>query len=167
MSAGTRPPLLEIGGNEAFKDYEKEVGRIYQNRRLHDILGNLVEFPASSCWHVCFKRDEEDRSARRKRDIWSQDRANRIPWILSALTNPKTEVRPNDKDPINKINYLFVVEADPLNGLPAEYFIVVTERINKTTVRFTTAYPITLQEWRGYKKAGAPFYPLKGKKGGA
>ena len=167
MSAGTRPPLLELGGEEAFKAYEKEFGRMYQNKRIYDILGKLVEFPASSCWHVCFKRDEEDRSARRKRDIWSQDRASRIPWILSALNDPKTEVRPNDKDPINRINYLFVIEADPTNNLAAEYFIVVTERINETTVRFTTAYPITLQEWRGYKKAGAPFYPLKEKKGGA
>lgn len=171
MSAVTRPPLLELGGEEAFREYEKEFGRLYQHQRVYDILGKAVEFPGSSCWHVCFKRDESDRSARRNRDIWSQERANRIPWILAALNDPKTEVRPNDKDPINRLNYLFVVDAEPLNNLPTEYFIVVTERISRTTVRFTTAYPITLQEWRGYKKSGAALYPLKvghkKKKGGA
>lgn len=164
MSVGTRPPLLELGGEEAFRDYEKEFGRPYQNQRIVNILGKIVEFPGSSCWHVCFKRDETDRSARRRRDIWSQERANRIPWILAALTDPKTEVRPNDKDLINRLNYLLVVDAEPLNGLPTEYYIVVTERINKTTVRFITAYQITLQEWRGYKKAGAALYPIKEKK---
>lgn len=164
MSAGTRPPLLQLGGREAFPEYEKEFGRLYQNQRVYDVLGSKVEFLPSSCWHVCFKRDEEDRSERRKRDLWSQERAERIPWIMSALNNPGTEVRPNDKDPINKLNYLLVVEADPANNLPQEYYLVVARWLNRNTVSFLTAYPITWRQWKGFRDAGPALYPLKKKK---
>jgi hypothetical protein len=165
MSAGTRPLLLELGGEEAFKAYEKEFGRLYQNRRVYDVLGNRVVFPPNSCWHICYKRDENDRSERRPRDIWSQERAERIPCIMSALNDPRTELRPNDKDPTNKLNYLFVVEADPLAHLPQEYYLAVARRINPTTLSFLTAYPITWREWKEFRDAGPAFYPPKKKKG--
>jgi hypothetical protein len=164
MSAGTRPPLLQLGGQEAFAAYEKEFSRLYQNRRLYDVLGNQVVFEASSCWHVCFEPQEKDQYSRRKRTLWSQERAEHIPWIMDALNDLGTEVRPNDKDPINRLNYLIVIEADPANNLPQEYYIVVTERINRTTVRFTTAYPIDVYAWRAYRKTGLALYPMKKKK---
>ncbi len=165
MSAGTRPPLLELGGEEAFKAYEKAFGQLYQNRRIYDVLGKMVVFPPSSCWHVCYKRDEADRSERRPRDIWSQERAGRIPWIMSALNDPGTELRPNDKDPINKVNYLLVVEADPSATLPLEYYLVVARRINPTTLSFLTAYPISWRERKAFRDVGPAFYPPKKKKG--
>lgn len=122
-------------------------------------------FPPTSCWHVCYKRDEDDRSERRRRDIWSQERAERIAWIMPALNDPRTELRPNDKDPINKVNYLLVVEPDPSAHLPQEYYLVVARRISRSTLSFLTAYPITWRQWKGYRDAGPAFYPPKKKKG--
>lgn len=89
---------------------------------------------------------------------------NEIPWIMSALNGPNTEIRPNDKDPLNKLNYLLVVEADPPNNLPQEYYLVVTRWLNKNTVSFVTAYPIAWRQWKGFRDAGPAFYPLKKKK---
>ncbi len=162
MSAGTRPPLLELGGEEAFKAYEKEFGRLYQNRRVYDVLGNMVVFPPSSCWHVCYKRDENDRSARRRRNIWGQERAERIPWIMSALNDITTEIRP-DKELGNRLNYLLIVEADPSNDLPQEYCCVVVEKEERGVVVFVTAFPMDQRDWAKRRQAGKALYPKKKK----
>ena len=118
MSAGTRPPLLELGGEEEYKAYEKEFGRLYQNRRIYDVLGNQVTFDRTICRHVCTKSEEAIKSGRSR--VWVQVRAEHIPWILAALTDPGTEIRP-DKDLANRWNYLLVVEADPMQGFVQEY----------------------------------------------
>ena len=164
MSAGTRPPLLELGGEEAFKAYEKEFGRLYQNRRVYDILGNMVIFPPSSCWHVCFKRDENDRSAKRPRNIWGQERADRIPWIMSALNDPATEIRP-DKTITNRLNYLLIVEADPERNLPQEYYCVVVEKERIGVVAFVTAFPVDQRNWVKRRQSGKALYPINKKDG--
>lgn len=69
MSMDARPLLLRLGGEDSFAAYEREFNRTYFFPEIRDVLGNRVNFQRSSCWHVCYKRDEEDRSSRRKRDL--------------------------------------------------------------------------------------------------
>ena len=106
MSAGTRPSLLELGGETNFFLYEREFLHLYRYGFVTNVLGNQVVFERSACWHVCFEPKEKDQYSRRRRNIWSQERAERIPWIITALGSLDTEVRPNDQDPENRLNYL-------------------------------------------------------------
>ena len=159
MSAGTRPPLLKLGGQEAFKAYEKEFGGMYQNRRLYDVLGNQVIFDITVCRHICTKTEENTRSR-----VWVQERAEYIPWILTALTDPGTEIRP-DKDLANRWNYLLVVEADPTQGLVQEYYCVVAEKLSQGLLTLVTAFPIDYRSWAMRRKSGKAFYPIKRKDG--
>jgi len=153
-----RLPLLQLGGEENYHAYEREFNRLYRHNTIVDVLGNQVWFDHSSCWHVCHKRDEEDRSARRKRDRWSQERAEHIPWIEVALASPQTEVRPNNHASQNRLNYLLAIEG--------EYYVVVAERnaAKPNVVWFITAYPMEHRDWVEYRKAGLALYPLKKKK---
>lgn len=163
MSTGTRPPLLQFGGQESFWRYRREFQRLYQSKdvTIVDVLGRRVLFPENSCRHVCFKGDAEDRYSRSSRANWSQERADRIGWILPALTDARIEVRP-EKDLYNRINYLLVVEADPIKGLEQEYYCVVAEKLEANAVVFVTAFPINHRNWanRRLKKA---LYPQKKK----
>ncbi len=162
MSAGTRLPLLELGGEEAFKAYEKEFGRLYQNRRVYDILGNQVTFDKSVCRHVCTKAEETARSNRSR--VWVQERAEHIPWILAALTDPGTEIR-LDKDLANRWNYLLVVEADPMHGLAQEYYCVVAEKLSPGLLTLVTAFPVDYAGWSLRRKSGKALYPIKKRTG--
>lgn len=74
---------------------------------------------------------------------------------MAALTRLDTEVRPNDHDPLQRLNYLLALEG--------EYYVVIAER-EQNMLRFITAYPITAQNWRKYRQAGRAYYPLKKKK---
>lgn len=161
MSAGTRSPLLELGGEEAFKAYEKEFGRMYQTRRIFDVLGNLITFQGEICRHVCTKDKEDNRSNQHSR-IWVQERAEHISWILPALTDPGTEIRP-DKDLANRWNYLLVVDADPMQGLPQEYYCVVAEKLSQGALTLVTAFPIDYKGWAMRRKSGKAIYPIKKK----
>ncbi len=78
---------------------------------------------------------------------------------MAALTSPQTEVRRNNHDPENRLNYLLAIEG--------EYYVVVSERDGEKPngVWFITAYPIMRRDWAEYRKAGLALYPLKRKKG--
>ena len=39
-----------------------------------------------------------------QREVWVQERAEHIPWIIATLTDPGTEMFPNDQDPYNRVN---------------------------------------------------------------
>ncbi len=147
MSAQTRPPLLELDGEEKFSAYQREFNRIYRYGFVTDVLGNEVVFERSACWHVCFEPKEKDQYSRRRRNVWSQARAERIPWIMIALSHSGTEVRPNDQDPDNRLNYLLDIDADPAKGWGREFFCDVTEKTEANTVAFITAFPIDQQYW--------------------
>ncbi len=159
MSAGTRPPLLELGGQEAFAAYQKEFGRLYQNRRIYDILGKRVLFRGHMCRHVCFKSTEENRYKQGRREVWVQERAEHIPWIMAALADPGTEIRPNDQDPDNRVNYLIDVDADPKNGLKREFFCVVAEWLDNDTLSFITGFTVDRSYWLKCREISGQFYP--------
>lgn len=159
MSIATRPPLLKLGGEEAFKAYEYEFNRMYRYGFVTDVLGNEVVFERSACWHVCFEPKEKDQYSRRRRNVWSQERAERVPWIMAALADSGTEVRPNDQDPDNRLNYLLDVDADPENGWEREFFCVVAEKTEANTVAFITGFPINQKYWAKCRQAGRALHP--------
>lgn len=160
MSAETRPLLLKLGGEQNFSRYEREFNRMYRFGFVTDVLGNQVMFERSACWHVCFEPKEKDQYSRRRRNVWAQERAERISWIMAALTNPGTEVRPNDQDPDNRLNYLLAVDADPANGWEREFFCVVAEKTETNIMAFITAFPIDQKYWAKCRRAGRALYPV-------
>lgn len=151
-------PLLKLGGQEHFQDYQRKFNSLYFPERVTDVLGNRVVFERSSCWHVCFKPDEDNQNKRFKRELWSQERAERIGWILHALSDPSTEVRPNSTNP-NRQNCLLIVEKDEDIGDKQEYFVVVTERLDPGFVLFVTAFPANHKYWSDCRKAGKRLFP--------
>ena len=159
MSTSNRPPLLQLGGEERFANYERHFNQSYRFDLITDVLGNQVVFERNACWHVCFEPKEKDHYNRRKRNAWSQMRAEHIPWIMAALTDENTEVRPNDQDPDHRLNYLLDVEADPASGLGREYFCVVVEKTEASKVAFITAFPIDQKYWAKCRRAGRALYP--------
>ena len=127
------------------------------------MLGNVVIFPRSACWHVCYTPGQGNRR-KGNREIWAQERAERIEWIEAALCNSKTEVRPNDHDPDNRLNYLLIVEAAPDNHKPLEYYCVVAEIVDDRTVEFVTGFPISRETFMKYRRAGRALYTVAQKK---
>jgi hypothetical protein len=159
MSAGTRPPLLQLGGSEAFAEYEREFKLMYQNQFVNDILGNRILFRGHMCRHVCFKSTEENRYKQGQREVWIQERAEHIPWIIAVLTDPGTEMFPNDQDPYNRVNYLLEVAADPANRLKREFFCVVAEWIDDKSASFITGFPIEREYWLKCRRVAGRMYP--------
>ncbi|MGI4789221.1 MAG: hypothetical protein ACRYFS_10275 [Janthinobacterium lividum] len=159
MSARTRPPLLLLRGQEAYADYEKEFRLRYQNHFVNDILGNRILFREHMCRHVCFKPVEKDRYKQGEREIWVQERAEHIPWILAALSDPGTEIYPNEQNPYNRVNYLLNVEGDPENNLKREYFCVVAEWIDDKSASFITGFPVDRLYWQKCRRVPGRMYP--------
>ena len=159
MSATTRPPLLQLGGEEAFAEYEKEFASRYHRQFVRDVLGNRILFRPHMCRHVCFKSTEANRYKQGQREIWVQERAEHIPWILAALADPGTETFPNDQDPYNRVNYLLEVEADAAKGLNREFFCVVTEWVDDTAASFITGFPVDRNYWLKCRRVSGQLYP--------
>ncbi len=157
-----RPPLLTLGGETAFAAYQAEFRRLYHSAPVVDILGRTVEFSRDACEHVCYKGREEDPYGKLSR-TWSQERAVRIPWILLALTDPRTEVRPNFRHR-ERFSYILVIEADPANGYPREFFGVITRPVSANRVEFVTGFPFDFEYWKQMRDGGAPLYPFRPRK---
>lgn len=151
-------PLLKLGGQESFRTYEREFNHLYFPERVVDVLESRVVFERTSCWHVCFKPADDNHYGRSRRDVWSQERAERIGWILYALSDPSTEVRPNATNS-SRQNYLLIVDKETEDGGGQEYFVVVTERLAPGFVLFVTAFPANHKYWSNCRKAGKRLYP--------
>jgi hypothetical protein len=147
-----RPPLLCLGGSEAFPAYQAEFARLYDGVTILDVLGRNVSFSSAACEHVCFKADE-----RGSRRIWSQERAERIPWIRVALTQPN-EVRPSHQREKNQV-HLLLLEAEPSEGVTKEFFGVYVRPLSDTAVEFVTAFPLDERYWQQARRGGKPLYP--------
>jgi hypothetical protein len=157
-----RPPLLALGGETAFAAYQTEFDRLYHSAPIGDILGRGVEFRRDACEHVCYKGREEDPYGKLPR-TWSQERAERIPWILLALTDPRTEVRPNFRHR-ERFSYILIIEADPARGYSREFYGVITRPISPGRVEFLTGFPFHFDYWRQMRDGGAPLYPFRPRK---
>lgn len=111
------------------------------------------------CRHVCFKSPEENRYKQGQREVWVQERAEHIPWILATLTDAGTEMFPNDQDPYNRVNYLLDVPADPMSGLRREFFCVVAEWVDDKTASFITGFPVERDYWLKCRRVAGRMYP--------
>jgi hypothetical protein len=153
-----RLPLLQLGGEEAFAAYQAEFDRLYRSGPVTDVLGNRIAFPPYACRHICFKPEEEDPYGRRPRAAWAQERAERIPWIHVALTDPGTEVRPSHQVE-GRLAYLLLMEADPAAGYGPQYYGVFVEAISPGQVTFLTAYLLDASTWAKARRGGRRLYP--------
>ena len=110
-----RPPLLNLRGEEDKALYQAEFDRLYHADPVYDVLGNKVLFRSDRLEHVCLKSSDEVWN-KGPREQWSQERAERIRWILPTLTSPY-EVRPDVQlKPGEKTKtriYLLRMDADP------------------------------------------------------
>ncbi len=141
-----RPPLLALGGEENFTDYQNEFDKLLPSG-LSDILGNQVIFDRDRCHHICFKPEDKQWN-KGPRDQWRQDRAERIPWIKAALEKPNF-IRIST----GKIwAYLLEVKEDKQNNLSPELFVAIVNSNevkpgNPGQVHFITAYTINFKQW--------------------
>ena len=165
-SLSMRPPFLQLGDSANFAAYQDEFDKRYREG-VTDVLGNLVVFDKDRCHHVCFKSEDTVHN-KGPRSAWSQERAERIAWIKTALETPKY-IRCS---PTGNWVYMIEVEADQQNNLNQELFIVIVTAGTKrrpANIFFRTAYSISGQQWSNFKKteqiynAVAP-PPLKPKK---
>lgn len=149
-----RLPLLRLGGEGAFTAYQAEFDRLYVAGPVEDLLGRRVEFLPSACRHVCFKTAGADPYGRLPRGVWAQERAERIPWILTALTEPE-EIRPSHQTEGHQV-YLLLVSVDPILGHAWERFGVYVEPAGTKRVIFVTAFPMDAWYWKDARLYPAP-----------
>ena len=161
-----RPPFTRLGDLACFAAYQMEFDKLY-GQGVTDALGNLVVFDADRCHHVCFKSADAVHN-KGEREVWSQERAERIAWIETALKSPNY-IR---HTPTDAWVYLLEVEADRDNNFSQELYVVFVnaeKRNAPTTVFFLTAFRIDYNKWNEYKKQKSiydakPRPPLKPKK---
>jgi hypothetical protein len=152
-----RPPLLCLGGEEAFSAYQAEFTRIYGAQPVIDVLGRVVEFLPDACRHVCSKGDPGDYYRKLPRG-WEQARAERIPWIFPTLLTPY-EIRPSHQTEGNQV-YLLSFPADPGAENAWERFGVYVEPISHDRVVFRTAFPMSQAYWDAARLKGPRIYPV-------
>ena len=159
-----RPPLLCLGGEEAFAAYKAEFDRLYRAGPVLDVLGQLVLFRSEDCRHVCYKEHRDDVYKTGPRGVWKQARAERIPWIYSALTDPRTEVR-TDRERAGDLLYLCIFD-----GEPQEPYCVAVHKSGKSEGFFMSAYPVSNQKghpdwskdgWQKKRRKGPVIWPPK------
>ncbi len=160
-----RPELLELGGEYHFVEYQKQFDALFHSGIVTDVLGNRVIFGPTSCRHVCFtKEHEEKKNLNAARIRWDQKRADRIQWILEALKTPK-RIRPAKG---NAWAYMLEVIEDKERNLTPELYDVIVNNITTTahmpygivgTVHFTTAHSIFAIQWDELSKTYPWIYP--------
>jgi len=122
------------------------------------------------CWHVCFKQASGvwDPHNKQPRDRFVRPRAQRIPWILPALTDSDTRIHecPERGDP-DRQSYSLWVPGDTRDGVPQEFFAVIVRRLpDPREVALITAYALDGQkEVENLRKRGPQIYPAKIKAG--
>lgn len=129
----TRPPLLSgISLEESRLFYETKLCR---GPAVISAIGPLVYFNPDSFGHAFFKSSEGCH-----KDEFDPDRAERLPWIRTILTDPKAEVR---------LGYLKKLDLySPHRRTffwPDERYIVVIEihKQKPDRARFVTAFALT------------------------
>lgn len=156
------PPLLALGGEEAFAAYQREFDRLYRSEPLRDPLGRLVLFHPDDAAHVCFKDQPGDTRRERPR-IWSPERAARIPWIETALTTPDA-IHPSHTM-AGRHAYLVEGNLELTTGSIWQRFIVYVEPESARRaqrVRFITAFPPdTVNYWQNVKNKAPRLYPAR------
>ena len=127
------PTLLSCGGHEFFAEYSRVFDELYRAQPFVDVLGRTVTFDDESCRHVCFEKDPFHRSnpaMKHTRLVWSQERAERIPWIGLALSDP-AEIRWNHQVN-NHQAYLLAVPQRNVQRPAIRYYVSVHSCVTRT-----------------------------------
>jgi hypothetical protein len=118
---------------------------------IADVRGVRVRFEVATCRHLCYTAEDAVSYCRRPPKCWSQDRAERLPWILPALRDPRTEIRVPPDLPRRQL-YFLRFEAEPLTGALAEYYLVTTEHEGPSRALFLTAFPAERSYWERQRR---------------
>lgn len=149
-----RPPLLDLGGHEAFSDYQAAFNQMYAGRQITDPLGSTVSFALNDCLHVCYGGESRYWG---NPIYWKQKRAERIEWIERAITAPN-KIHP-DKDYPKRRKYLLYLPPDN-DTQENEFFNVLVEATDKNRFAFITAYDINQLTYRAYCDVPPCLYPI-------
>ena len=101
-----------------------------------------------------FKDDGTGSAARTE---WIQERADRIRWIHTALTDPD-EIRGNHQFK-GREAYLLEVRPDNIAYKQTEfYYVSVKPEPSKGCVIFLTGYPVKISYWKDARQGTNVFY---------
>jgi hypothetical protein len=149
--AGEIPELLKLGGEEAMAAYTEAFQSLILARMpIIDPRKLEIVFDDDACRHVCIREERFDKRRKRHeaedriREEWDQARAEHIPWIWLALTDPSEIVR-NTKVDGNEVYLLGFPRKDPIR--PSSRYYVSVKPIQGGKRLFKTAYPIQQKEW--------------------
>ena len=82
----TYPPLLILTSSDEYRRYFEEH---YCNQKIHTFDKIRVLFPKSAFDHAFYQSSNRKEQ---KKDIFSQNRAQRMPWIKVALADASAEL---------------------------------------------------------------------------
>jgi hypothetical protein len=141
-------PLLIYGTSSAedFPMYERHFHESYRAGPVIDRFGRRVIFTPDRAHHVCFANPRHRKSDDMSRPVWRPDRAQRIPWILVALTHP-TAVLKENQEPGNQ-GYLIAMQVVEETVRREYYQVIVRPRGDGSEVKFLTAYTLDDYQWR-------------------
>jgi hypothetical protein len=163
------PPILDLGGAEAFAEYTAEFRRLYRSGIVEDVWGRVVRFELpgdEDCKHVCTSGQPGDKRQLLPRE-WNQERAERLHWITIALREPES-IRPSHKPGMeDHEGYLVAGYAERASGAEWERYVVYVAPEGRQrgkhakSVVFVTAYPIGESYWDEAIQVGPRYYPEK------
>ncbi len=159
-------PLLVLGTccEADFPKYEQYFNETYRAGPVFDRCGRRVIFTPDRAHHVCFANPRHNEQKVMSRPVWRADRAQRIPWIMVALTHPTCQLKEN-KEP-GSWNYLIRMQIAHPAMVCNYYKVVVVPRRNGEEVRFVSAYKIDDHEWQNAMKMKSVPPPKKREAGG-
>ncbi len=153
------PERLHLGGHENFNAYQQRFRSEYiDGPPLHEARGKLVKFhePKGNgehdCAHAIYGTPQ---SKWYKPEHWNQERAERILWIRSALTENTITIHECHDAPQGRrrLLYLFVAMDDD-RARPYEYHCVLADTLpsDPESLYFLTAYDLKKSDWEAKKK---------------
>lgn len=145
------PDLLQLGGEEAFGAYQEAFDRLLQMALpIFDPRGFTIEFDEDACRHVCYAEDRFDKRRKRAereervREVWQQDRAEHLLWVLPALVRP-VEIVENNQVRDYEAYLLGYPRSNPVRPSPRYYLSV--RPVGPKRRLFKTAYPCDQRYW--------------------
>jgi hypothetical protein len=158
-----RPPLTDFGGHPNFDKYQSYFRHLYSNSKepVLDVMGRRVQFDVEAlddAAHVCYGGLPGQPYNER---CWSEARAQRIGWIILALTSPN-RVHPDKSNSGNEKYLLFVKPDDELQD--NEWYCVIVRRQGRQLVSFLTAYPISRDSYYEYGAVSPRIWPSQDQK---
>jgi hypothetical protein len=148
MSNPLQTELLIFGTccPDDFPKYERYFNDTYRTGPILDRFGRRVIFREGSARHICFAKDQYEKSKTADRDTWRPDRAQRMPWIYVALTHTSSVLKENKE--AGRQNYLVRMQLTGQSGFQVDYYqVIVSPDRRGPEVYFVSAYRLDLHDW--------------------